>query len=53
VTEELHTLADVRDVSVDLPTGQLTVTSERPIDPSDIRRVVAEAGFQVVSAVGS
>lgn len=45
VTEELQEIAGVDTVVVDLPTGQVTVTSEGPLDRADVERAVHEAGY--------
>ena len=37
------------DVDVDLASGGLTVTSERPLDDAAVRAAVEEAGYQVVA----
>jgi copper chaperone len=47
VTEEISEIDGVRDVVVDLPTGAVTVTSARPLDDSDVRAAVEEAGYQL------
>ncbi len=47
VTEESSEIDGVRDVVVDLPTGAVTVTSARPLDDSDVRAAVEEAGYQL------
>lgn len=48
VTSELSSIAGVSDVQVDLPSGQVTVTSEGPIDDAAVRAAVDEAGYPVV-----
>ena len=45
VTEELQEIAGVDTVAVDLPTGQVTVTSEGPLERPDVERAVREAGY--------
>ncbi|MGW7682608.1 heavy-metal-associated domain-containing protein [Kribbella sp. NPDC054772] len=47
VTEELETLPGVASVSVDLPTGTVSLVSDRPLDPAAIRTAVEAAGYQV------
>ena len=42
VTEEISAISGVSDVSVELSTGDVTVTSSAPIDESDIRAAVEE-----------
>ncbi|WP_433044619.1 heavy-metal-associated domain-containing protein [Dactylosporangium sp. CS-033363] len=49
VTEELQGLDGVSDVRVDLPTGSVTVTSVRPLDPAAVRAAVDEAGYAVAA----
>lgn len=50
VTEEINQLPGVSAVSVDLPTGAVTVTSDDDLAESDVRGAVEEAGYQLVSA---
>ncbi len=45
VSEEVRELAGVADVAVDLPTGRVTVTSERELAVEDVRKAVEEAGY--------
>jgi len=45
VTEELGELDGVRDVSVVLDTGTVTVTSSQPLERADVRAAVEEAGY--------
>ena len=47
VTEEISAIDGVTDVAVDLPTGAVTVTSDRSLDAERVRAAVAEAGYQV------
>ncbi|GLY46940.1 heavy-metal-associated domain-containing protein [Lentzea sp. NBRC 102530] len=47
VTEEVSRLDGVTNVSVDLPTGQVTITSEHPLPLDDVRAAVAEAGYEL------
>jgi copper chaperone len=47
VTEEITKIDGVTAVAVDLPTGAVTVTSDRPVDDSQIRAAVEEAGYQL------
>ena len=44
ITEEVSAIEGVDDVTVDLETGNLAVTSDRPIDFDRIVEAVAEAG---------
>ena len=47
VTEEVTQLPGVTGVDVDLASGGLTVTSDTPVDESDVRAAVEEAGYEV------
>ncbi|MEX5721738.1 heavy-metal-associated domain-containing protein [Geodermatophilus maliterrae] len=47
VTEEVSGLPGVTDVSVDLDSGGLTVTSDTPVGDDDVRAAVEEAGYEV------
>lgn len=49
VTEELTKLQGISDVDVDLATGEVTVTSDGPIDDAKIREAVDEAGYAVAA----
>jgi copper chaperone len=49
VTEEVSAVPGVTVVDVDLASGRLTVSSERPVDDGAVRAAVAEAGYEVVS----
>ena len=49
VTEEITEIDGVTDVAVDLPTGAVTVTADRPIDQAQVRAAVEEAGYQLAS----
>ena len=48
VTEEVGRIGGVSAVAVDLPTGQVTITSTTPIPLDDVRAAVAEAGYELV-----
>ena len=48
VTEEITALDGVTDVAVDLPTGAVAVTSERPLDAAQVRADVEVAGYALV-----
>jgi copper chaperone CopZ len=48
VTEEITALGGVTDVTVDLPTGAVAVTSEHPLDEAQVRAAVEEAGYDLV-----
>ena len=47
VSEEVLEIAGVTRVDIDLPTGTLTVTSDRPVSEDDVRAAVDEAGYEV------
>jgi copper chaperone len=47
VTEEVGQIDGVQDVKVDLPTGKVTVTSDRAVTEDEVRAAVTEAGFQL------
>jgi copper chaperone len=49
VTEEVSGLPGVSDVRVDLPSGELTVTSDTPLDDDAVRAAVEEAGYEVAA----
>ncbi len=48
VTEEITAIDGVNAVAVDLPTGAVAVTSERPLDAAQVRAAVEEAGYELV-----
>ena len=48
VTEEITAIDGVTDVAVDLPTGAVAVTSDRPLDEAQVRAAVEEAGYELV-----
>lgn len=50
VTGELTRLPGVHDVTVDLPTGAVTVTSDGPLPIDEVRTAVDEAGYALTSA---
>lgn len=47
VTEEVQEIPGVNAVDVVLDTGEVTVTSENPIDETVLRAAVEEAGYQL------
>jgi copper chaperone CopZ len=49
VRGEVSAIPGVAEVQVDLSTGQVTVTSETPIDLETIRASVDEAGYELAS----
>jgi copper chaperone CopZ len=52
VTTELSQLPGVREVSVDLPTGGVTVTSDGPLPIDEVRTAVDEAGYVLAGVDG-
>jgi copper ion binding protein len=48
VTEEITAIDGVTDVAVDLSTGAVAVTSDRPLDEEQVRAAVEEAGYELV-----
>ncbi|QOC93964.1 heavy-metal-associated domain-containing protein [Micromonospora craniellae] len=50
VSAEVGAIPGVDDIQVDLATGQITVTSQRPLDPAAVRAAVDEAGYELVAA---
>jgi copper chaperone len=49
VTEEISEIDGVTGVAVDLPTGAVTVSSDRPLDEAHVRAAVEQAGYQLAS----
>jgi copper ion binding protein len=47
VSDEVLEIAGVTGVDVDLPTGRLTVTSDRPVSEDEVASAVDEAGYQL------
>ncbi|MCB0896779.1 MAG: heavy-metal-associated domain-containing protein [Nocardioides sp.] len=47
VTEEVQEIPGVTDVSVDLASGRLSVTSSGALDDDAVRAAVEEAGYQL------
>ena len=47
VTEEVSQLPGVRDVTVDLATGAVTVTSDEQLERAAVAAAVDEAGYQL------
>jgi copper chaperone len=47
VIEEIHGIDGVSDVVVDLDTGAVDVTSDRPLDEARVRAAVEEAGYDL------
>ena len=50
VTEEITEIDGVEGVEVDVPTGQVTVTSAAPLDAAAVKAAVEEAGYQLAWA---
>ena len=49
VTEEVRRIDGVADVTVDLPTGGLTITSSDPVEEAAVAEAVEEAGYQLAA----
>jgi copper chaperone CopZ len=49
VTEEVSEVPGVTAVDVDLASGRVTVSGDRPVDDAAVHAAVVEAGYQVVS----
>ena len=47
VTSELMEIEGVTDVNVDVPTGQVTVSSASSLTSADVRAALDEAGYQL------
>lgn len=45
VTEEVREIPGVEDVTVELESGAVTVTSAEPVDEASVRAAVEEAGY--------
>ena len=50
VTEELNRIPGVTGVTVDLPTGGVSVTSDEPLSLDAVRAAVDEAGYSLAGA---
>jgi len=50
VSGELSKLPGVRDVSVDLATGEVTVTADGPLPIDEVRTAVDEAGYALAGS---
>ncbi len=46
-TEEIGEITGVTDVKVELETGAVTVTSDRPVPAEAVEAAVREAGYQL------
>ena len=49
VTSEISKLEPVTAVEVDLETGEVTVSSDAPLDEEAVRAAVDEAGYEMAS----
>jgi copper ion binding protein len=49
VTEEVRRIEGVADVTVDLPTGALTISSSEPLEDAAVAEAVEEAGYQLAA----
>lgn len=49
VSTEVGAVHGVTGVDVDLGSGEVRVTSDRPLDDGAVRAAVVEAGYQVTS----
>jgi copper chaperone len=49
VTEEVRRIQGVADVTVDLSTGALTISSSQPIEEAAVAEAVEEAGYQLAA----
>ena len=47
VTEEVSAIEGVTEVQIDLPTGLVSITSEKPVEGSAVRAAIDEAGYEV------
>lgn len=50
VRDEVSKVDGVTAVDVELATGTVTVTSERPVDPAAVAAAVDEAGYEVAAS---
>ena len=47
VETEVAKIAGVDSVRVDLAAGQVTLRSDDPVDPAEVKAAVEEAGFEI------
>ena len=47
VSAEVGALDGIREVRVDLPTGKVRITTDRPLSTAQLREAVEEAGYQL------
>lgn len=50
VTVEMSKIDGVTAVDVDLTTGAVSVTSDRPLDDADVRAAVDDAGYELAGS---
>ena len=50
VTKEVSELSHVTSVSVDLPSGNVTVESDAPLSPEEVIAAIDKAGYAAVSS---
>ena len=50
VTEEVTQIPGVSHVDVDLGSGQVTISSDTPVDRFQVRGAVEEAGYQLADS---
>ena len=49
VTQEVGAIADVADVSVDLSSGAVNLTSGRPLSTEEVAAAINEAGYELAT----
>ena len=49
VTQEVGALPDVTDVHVEVASGDVTVTSTRPLSDDEVSAAIYEAGYDLAS----
>ncbi len=49
VSDAIQKLDGVRDVQVDVATGQVTVTSDHDLPEDEVREAVSEAGYHLAA----
>jgi copper chaperone len=47
VTEELFKIAGVKEVKVDLDSGNVNITSENELAQADLTQAIQEAGYEI------
>jgi copper chaperone len=50
VTEEVSKLPGVTEAQVDLASGQVTISSQAPLDDATVREAVEEAGYELAAS---